>query len=229
MHTPPAPTTALQRGHPDPFPDPPAHPFFDLREWANQNSRSVFALVQLCCRTAALRPSFLQPQPPAVHLAATRSGFPGPAATTTPAPGHGGLQTRSIATGFVLPLNAHLGGGDGRAMPAAGGRTQAAGRAAGTTTTTAAAVLATTLLLSSPSGAVARGSVVPFGGWAAGRRRGAHTATTPSMAASAMEEGVPGGATGQDGAASKPPVVFVLGGPGSGKGTQCERLAREYG
>ncbi|CAM9649477.1 unnamed protein product [Ectocarpus fasciculatus] len=114
-------------------------------------------------------------------------------------------------------------------MPAAGGRRQAAGRAAGTTTTTAAAVLATTLLLSSPSGAVARGSVAPFGGWMAGRRRGAHTATTPSMAASAMEEGVGGGATGRDGAASKPPVVFVLGGPGSGKGTQCERLAREYG
>ncbi|CAM9787480.1 unnamed protein product [Pylaiella littoralis] len=28
---------------------------------------------------------------------------------------------------------------------------------------------------------------------------------------------------------AKPPVVFVLGGPGSGKGTQCERLAKEYG
>lgn len=25
------------------------------------------------------------------------------------------------------------------------------------------------------------------------------------------------------------PVIFVLGGPGSGKGTQCERLATEYG
>ncbi|CAM9501669.1 unnamed protein product, partial [Scytosiphon promiscuus] len=30
-------------------------------------------------------------------------------------------------------------------------------------------------------------------------------------------------------AETKPPVVFVLGGPGSGKGTQCERLAKEYG
>lgn len=30
-------------------------------------------------------------------------------------------------------------------------------------------------------------------------------------------------------AGAKPPVVFVLGGPGSGKGTQCERLAKEYG
>ncbi|CAN0523337.1 unnamed protein product, partial [Ectocarpus sp. 12 AP-2014] len=117
------------------------------------SKKSVFALVQLCCRTAALRPSLLQPQPP-VHLAAARSGFPGPASTTTTPPrGHGGPQTRSIATGFVLPLHAHLGGGDGRAMSAARCRRQAAGRAAGTTTTTAAAVLAATLLLSSPSGA----------------------------------------------------------------------------
>lgn len=198
------------------------------------NSRSVFALVQLCCRTAALRPSFLQPQQP-VHLAATRShGFPGPATTTTTKPprGHGGLHTRSIATGFILPLNAHLGGGDGRAMSAGSGRRQAAGRAAGTTTPTTAAVLAATLLLASSFGAVAGGSAAPFRGWAAGRRRGAHTATTPSMAASATEEGVEavGGSTpGQNGAASKPPVVFVLGGPGSGKGTQCERLAEEYG
>ncbi|CAN0565377.1 unnamed protein product, partial [Ectocarpus sp. 12 AP-2014] len=196
------------------------------------NSRSVFALVQLCCRTAALRPSLLQPQPP-VHLAAARSGFPGPASTTTTPPrGHGGPQTRSIATGFVLPLHAHLGGGDGRAMSAARCRRQAAGRAAGTTTTTAAAVLAATLLLSSPSGAVAGGGAAPFGGWAAGRRKGAHTATTPSMTVSAVEEGVTavgGGTPSQDGAASKPPVVFVLGGPGSGKGTQCERLAKEYG
>ncbi|CBJ30430.1 conserved unknown protein [Ectocarpus siliculosus] len=197
------------------------------------SKKSVFAFVQLCCRTAALRPSLLQPQPP-VHLAAASSSwFPGPAKTTTTPPrGRGGPQTRSIATGFVLPLNAHLGGGDGRAMSAASGRRQAAGRAAGTTTTTAAAVLAATLLLSSPSGAVAGGGAAPFGGWAAGRRRGAHAATTPSMAASAVEEGVTAvgrGAPGQDGAASKPPVVFVLGGPGSGKGTQCERLAKEYG
>ena len=27
----------------------------------------------------------------------------------------------------------------------------------------------------------------------------------------------------------KPNVVFVLGGPGSGKGTQCANLVREYG
>lgn len=27
----------------------------------------------------------------------------------------------------------------------------------------------------------------------------------------------------------RPPVIFVLGGPGSGKGTQCQRLAKEYG
>jgi len=26
-----------------------------------------------------------------------------------------------------------------------------------------------------------------------------------------------------------PEIVFVLGGPGSGKGTQCEKLAQEYG
>lgn len=35
-------------------------------------------------------------------------------------------------------------------------------------------------------------------------------------------------AAGAD-AKPKAPVVFVLGGPGSGKGTQCERLAKEYG
>lgn len=38
------------------------------------------------------------------------------------------------------------------------------------------------------------------------------------------DAGVAGGVAG-----AKPPVVFVLGGPGSGKGTQCERLAKEYG
>jgi len=27
----------------------------------------------------------------------------------------------------------------------------------------------------------------------------------------------------------KPEIVFVLGGPGSGKGTQCEKLSQEYG
>ena len=30
-------------------------------------------------------------------------------------------------------------------------------------------------------------------------------------------------------APAKPRVVFVLGGPGAGKGTQCARLVREYG
>ncbi|EDO36160.1 predicted protein [Nematostella vectensis] len=29
--------------------------------------------------------------------------------------------------------------------------------------------------------------------------------------------------------ASKPVVIFVLGGPGAGKGTQCERIVKEYG
>jgi len=31
------------------------------------------------------------------------------------------------------------------------------------------------------------------------------------------------------GAKAKPVVVFVLGGPGSGKGTQCEKIVKEYG
>ncbi|CAN0307912.1 unnamed protein product, partial [Hapterophycus canaliculatus] len=42
-----------------------------------------------------------------------------------------------------------------------------------------------------------------------------------------VERAAAGGGSGCD--AAKPPVVFVLGGPGSGKGTQCERLAKEYG
>lgn len=28
---------------------------------------------------------------------------------------------------------------------------------------------------------------------------------------------------------NKPKVIFVLGGPGSGKGTQCSRLVSQYG
>lgn len=28
---------------------------------------------------------------------------------------------------------------------------------------------------------------------------------------------------------SNPQILFIIGGPGSGKGTQCERLIRDYG
>lgn len=48
--------------------------------------------------------------------------------------------------------------------------------------------------------------------------------------ASSVMGGVPAGdGAGAAGAKPKAPVVFVLGGPGSGKGTQCERLAKDYG
>ncbi|CAN0087037.1 unnamed protein product [Ascophyllum nodosum] len=59
----------------------------------------------------------------------------------------------------------------------------------------------------------------------------------PSMAvASVAQPGTGGGASIQKGTPSsrvpteaKVPVIFVLGGPGSGKGTQCELLAKECG
>lgn len=43
------------------------------------------------------------------------------------------------------------------------------------------------------------------------------------------QEEVPQALAGRIGQAERPKVVFVLGGPGAGKGTQCERLADEFG
>lgn len=48
------------------------------------------------------------------------------------------------------------------------------------------------------------------------------TATTAALKENASAVKAVGGS-------GKLPVIFVLGGPGSGKGTQCERLAKEYG
>lgn len=190
-------------------------------------ARSGFALMQLCCRATALRASFLQQQPAAVavHAAtATRGGFLGPTTATASPSGRGGLHTRapSAAAGIsVFP----------------GRSTGAPGRPAHSTTR---ALVAAALLLSSSSSvaaAAAGGATSRFGGLGA-RRKGGHS-TTPSMSASAVaSDTTAGGASAtEDGvlpaanadANAKLPVVFVLGGPGSGKGTQCERLAKEYG
>ena len=187
--------------------------------------RSSFALVQLCCRTSALRASFLQQQHVAVHVpGATRDGFLG---RTTTSPQVGGLYTRrTSATAAISPFGSR--GGDARPLGASGRSAQS----------TTKAILAAALLLSSSSSVVVDGAT-RFGGWA-GRRRGAHS-MSPSMTVSAVASDAPagggassvmGGVPAGDGAAGakpKAPVVFVLGGPGSGKGTQCERLAKDYG
>lgn len=34
---------------------------------------------------------------------------------------------------------------------------------------------------------------------------------------------------GEEGSTDKPTVVFVLGGPGAGKGTQCAKIVRDFG
>lgn len=181
--------------------------------------RSGFALVQLCCRTTALRASFLHQKLVGAHsTAATRGG------------------------GFVGPLHLH----HGRGLRTAAGTDTATsswfgvGRpsvatAAAPGRPTRAFLTAALLLSSSPSTVTG----TRFGGgWGGGwRSRDAHTHTAPSMTASsavAPDAPVERGAEkdGSDDAGvvgAKPPVVFVLGGPGSGKGTQCERLAKEYG
>lgn len=181
-------------------------------------SRSGFALMQLCCRATALRASFLQQQPAAavaVHAATvTRGGFLGP---TTERPSGRGLRTRASATAGISMFS-------GRSTGAP------AGRPAHTTTR---ALVAAALLLSSSSSSttVVAGGATRLGGWG-GRRKGAHS--PPSMAASTVASDATAGDTSaavEEGAlpAAKLPVVFVLGGPGSGKGTQCERLAKDYG
>ena len=181
-------------------------------------ARSGFALMQLCCRATALRASFLQQQPAAavaVHTAtATRGGFLGPTAAT---PSGRGLHARAPASAGISVFSGRSAGAPGRP----------------THTTTRALVAAALLLSSSSSTASAGGAPTRFAGWG-GRRKGSHS--TPSMAASAVaSDATAGGASAVEegalpGAASaKLPVVFVLGGPGSGKGTQCERLAKEYG
>eukprot|EP00752_Nemacystus_decipiens_P001868 g1799.t1 len=187
------------------------------------SKKSGFALMQLCCRATALRASFLRQQPAAavaVHAAATatRGGFLGP---TTASPSDRGLRIRAPAGGGISTF-------PGRCISAPGRPAHA---------TTRALLAAALLLSSSASSTAAAGGATTttrFGGWG-GRRKGAHS--TPSMAASAVaSDTTAGGAASaaeggplSDAASAKLPVVFVLGGPGSGKGTQCERLAKEYG
>ncbi len=207
-----------------------------LISYTTVHIRSSFALVQLCCRTNALRASFLQQHPVAVHASrassssssssGTRGGFLG---RTITIPQGRGVHSRVPATAVISSFYGRS--GDVRS-PGAAGRPPHS--------TTKAAILAATLLLSSSSSVVVEGAA-RFGGWGV-RRRGAHS--TPSMTASAVASDVTAGggasavggvAVGGDAAAAgagakpKAPVVFVLGGPGSGKGTQCERLAKEYG
>lgn len=177
-----------------------------------------------------MRGAFLR-APAAAHLGAavySRGGFLGQSAPRpTPYKISRALRSRAANIGFVSAL-ASCGGRQG-AAPAM--------RTAGGTSTTAA-VFAAALLLSSAPRPVAGGSAL-FRGWRIGQRKGAHA--TLSVAASAVTSDPPsalggvtkagaGAASGRgSGGAAKPPVVFVLGGPGSGKGTQCERLAEEFG
>ena len=111
------------------------------------------------------------------------------------------------------------------------------------------AILTAALLSSSPrstSAGAGAGSSSPSGppGWTGRRGRSFHapsvtvSATAAAAAAAAAGGGVGGAAPAVEGGLSavmqarhggKSPVIFVLGGPGSGKGTQCERLAKEYG
>eukprot|EP00904_Undaria_pinnatifida_P009470 jgi/Undpi1/5653/HiC_scaffold_2.g00927.m1 len=96
-------------------------------------------------------------------------------------------------------------------------------------------------LLSSPRGTAAetpRGSGSPprSGRWT-GKRGWSYHAPSVALSggaaaadvggAAAATPTVVGGGAAVEGRLS--PVIFVLGGPGSGKGTQCERLAKEYG
>lgn len=98
----------------------------------------------------------------------------------------------------------------------------------------AGGVLALALLSSSSRFSSEAASPV---GWARHGGGSLQTHRTPSMAiASVPGTGAGGDALVQKGVSSsmmstedKLPVIFVLGGPGSGKGTQCEMLAKEYG
>lgn len=102
------------------------------------------------------------------------------------------------------------------------------------------AVLAVALL--SSCNEVSAGAPIPPGwvlsGGGGGRGSRSSHPSPLSMAASLGAGGAaagtaapaaPAAAVGEDVKATKPPVIFVLGGPGSGKGTQCERLAEEFG
>lgn len=114
------------------------------------------------------------------------------------------------------------------------------------------AILTAALLSSSPRGtsagagagaAAAAGSSSSSGppGWSGRRARSYHAPSVTvsgTAAAAAAGGGVGGVAPAVEGGLSpvveprqggKSPVIFVLGGPGSGKGTQCDRLAKEYG
>lgn len=92
-------------------------------------------------------------------------------------------------------------------------------------------------LLSSYSRATAVNAAEAAFGWTRSRNDRLHQ-HTPAMAASSVASaGAGAGAAAVGGAVPlveglqkvKPAVIFVLGGPGSGKGTQCERLAKECG
>lgn len=98
----------------------------------------------------------------------------------------------------------------------------------------AGGVLALVLLSSSSRFSSEAASPV---GWTRRSGRSLRTHRTPSMAIASMPgTGAGGDALVQKGVSTsiisrddKLPVIFVLGGPGSGKGTQCEMLAKEYG
>lgn len=95
---------------------------------------------------------------------------------------------------------------------------------------------ALTVALLSCSWSGIAGAQLPSGwtiGAGSGGSRSAHPASL-SMAASLSAGGTAAAAaapatTAVGDEAIKPPVIFVLGGPGSGKGTQCERLAKDFG
>lgn len=96
------------------------------------------------------------------------------------------------------------------------------------------AALTVALLSCSWSGSA--GAQIPSGWTVGGGSRGSRSSqSAPLSVASSLSAGgaaaaAPASTAVGDGvAAIKPPVIFVLGGPGSGKGTQCERLAKDFG
>ena len=194
-------------------------------------TRSSFSLLQLSQRTAAAATRTARPtttyagcHSPCCFLSGT--------ALLQQQPRRGSNELKTAAAAAVSPCD------ERRTTACPWARRSSRG-------TTTAILTAVALLSSSPRGTTAGTGIGPSSsglpGWTGRRGRSYHAPSVPVSATAAAGGGGGGGAaaaTVEGGPSAvveearqggKLPVIFVLGGPGSGKGTQCERLAKEYG